>query len=278
MKLKQKVKELIEEWFFGLFTSWNFSSVFSYILGSRLIQKRLFQCSLVNGILFIGSIYIFDYIITPFLHSIFNTNDYFITLLFSSVYYLFWLFPLYIISFCLTTFWVQDIFNEGFKFCYHKKVPKLRVSYQRFISDQIKRIIIIGFFLVQILIISIIPYIGKLLEIIYVSWLYAYYCLEYRTIALRFSVQKSIRLFEVNSVFFSGFGFPFTLIVIFFPGMMSSGVFALIFPFLVLTSVPMKVGNKPNAFPVPIFAFPKLLYSIFTSFLNNYLNNLDKTS
>lgn len=51
------------------------------------------------------------------------------------------------------------------------------------------------------------------------------------------SSRKSIRFFEANWSYYFGFGFPFALALQLFPPLLSSGVYALLFPIFVCMSV-----------------------------------------
>jgi etoposide-induced 2.4 mRNA len=85
-----------------------------------------------------------------------------------------------------------------------------------------------------VFILSLIPIIGSALQIISLSWLYSYYCFEYKTDAMKIKLYKSIDMFEKNSAYYLGFGIIFTTSVYYFPGLMSSGVFSLLYPIIVI--------------------------------------------
>lgn len=93
-------------------------------------------------------------------------------------------------------------------------------------------------YLLQVMLVSMIPfYVGDILSLVLMSWLYSYYCFEYKIFALKLNTVESIQIFESNWAYYFGFGFFFSILLYINPGLVSSGVFALAFPFLVLTSV-----------------------------------------
>ena len=49
--------------------------------------------------------------------------------------------------------------------------------------------------------------------------------------------MNNIEFFEANFSYFFGFGFPFALVTSYFPSLLSMGVWAVLFPFFVLSSI-----------------------------------------
>ena len=86
---------------------------------------------------------------------------------------------------------------------------------------------------------EVLPYqfISTTFQLFTLSWLYSFYCFDYKIADLGLGTEKSIMIFESNWSFYAGFGFPFTLIIYFFPGLINSGLFALLFPILVCMSI-----------------------------------------
>eukprot|EP00268_Persea_americana_P059765 TRINITY_DN7379_c1_g1_i1.p1 TRINITY_DN7379_c1_g1~~TRINITY_DN7379_c1_g1_i1.p1 ORF type:complete len:142 (-),score=21.76 TRINITY_DN7379_c1_g1_i1:214-639(-) len=81
-----------------------------------------------------------------------------------------------------------------------------------------------------------IPYIGKAINFLLLSWMYAYYSFEYKWNLSELSLDKRLDFFESNWAFFAGFGSPCVLAIFFFPPLVSYGVMALLFPLFVLTA------------------------------------------
>ena len=141
----------------------------------------------------------------------------------------------------LSLFWVQDIFDETYKISNEKHKVKLKlrkISFFDTIANMIFRKGIMFIYLAQTMILGLIPYyIGDILSVIFLSWLYSYYCFEYKIFALNLNTEESIQVFEANWAYYLGFGLQFTVLLYMYPGLLSSGIFALFFPFLVLLSV-----------------------------------------
>jgi uncharacterized membrane protein len=94
-------------------------------------------------------------------------------------YYLFWIFPLYLVSMILSLFWVQDIFDEAYRLSNTKKKAKLKLrklSFLDTLANMIFRKGIMLIYLMQVMFISLLPfYVGDILSVIFLSWLYSYY-------------------------------------------------------------------------------------------------------
>lgn len=186
---------------------------------------RSVQCLVMNGVLFLGSMFLQGYF-----------NNWFLAL-----YYLCWIFPLYITSMVLSVFWIQDIFDEAYRISNQNKKDKLKLRKANILDTMANLVFrkgIMFIYLFQTMIISQLPfYLGDVLSVIFYSWLYSYYCFEYKIFALNLNTEESIQVFEANWAYYLGFGLLFTIILYSYPGLVSSGFFALLFPFLVLLSV-----------------------------------------
>mmetsp|Transcript_23425 Transcript_23425/g.25996 ORF Transcript_23425/g.25996 Transcript_23425/m.25996 type:complete len:218 (+) Transcript_23425:278-931(+) len=131
----------------------------------------------------------------------------------------------------LSLFWVQDIFDEAYNI-------SNKSTFFDTIANMLFRKGIMIIYLAQVMLISYLPfYLGDILSLVFLSWLYSYYCFEYKIFALNLNTMESIQVFESNWAYYLGFGLPFTSLLYMYPGLINSGIFALAFPFLVLVSV-----------------------------------------
>ena len=294
----------------GVKDSWNLLLPLKLILKSRFIMRKVLETIGVSGILFIGSILVYNKILFPlFSHisSITGEHVYIFEFLFSMISHLLWLYPLYLISFTLTTFWTQDIFDEALKIlsseispaqpqkrpektaqkstqnAHEKRAEKpsqkgshlnlefkhKKHSLHSAISNLLSRCIIMLIYLLELQLLSQIPVLGRIIEFVLLTWLYSYYCFEYRTFAMGINTLRSLSIFEWNSVYFCGFGMSFTVILLVFPGLMSCAVFCLLFPFVVLTSLGVTVQQE--GFKTPIFALCRYVHSFIMRYLKKIL-------
>lgn len=102
------------------------------------------------------------------------------------------------------------------------------------------------------------------------SWLNSLYCFEYTWASRQWSVDKTLGVIESHWAYFLGFGLPGTLLTLWFPHIISSGLYSLLFPFYVvaacyanpkppITGLGPKFAWIPNS--LPIFRLAKLLTS-----------------
>ncbi|RHZ13311.1 hypothetical protein DYB31_001210 [Aphanomyces astaci] len=96
---------------------------------SHIVRNRTVKCVMVNGIIFLGSIFFFDYVVIPIIHllglalkkheqptggtkdssSFHDTIDTIIFLVYQGL----WMYPIYCVSFILNTIWYQELAEEG---------------------------------------------------------------------------------------------------------------------------------------------------------------------
>lgn len=104
------------------------------------------------------------------------------------------------------------------------------------IGEQMYSILLLTFFFLEVYALGFVPYIGKTLSFFLLSWLYAYYCFEYKWNFTEVSLDKRLDFFQSNWAFFAGFGNPCVLASFFFSPLVGYGVMAILFPLFVLTA------------------------------------------
>ncbi|XP_048430557.1 protein EI24 homolog [Pyrus x bretschneideri] len=90
------------------------------------------------------------------------------------LFYVTWFYPLYIFSIILSNLW------------YELSTGKNR-------------------WLLQVYVTGYIPYVGKAVNFLLLSWMYAYYCFEYKWNFSEVRLEKRLDFFESNWAFFAGF-------------------------------------------------------------------------
>ena len=124
------------------------------------------------------------------------------------------------------------------------------------IRDEIYRLLLMVALLLQINCCYLIPVgistLGDIVAWVYLSWMYSFYCFEYKWLLSGWTLQQRISAFEGRWLYFFGFGTPCSLACYFFPGFASLGVFALIFPFFVMTAIASRKPPPPSSnWPFP---------------------------
>ncbi|DBA02885.1 TPA: LOW QUALITY PROTEIN: hypothetical protein N0F65_005912, partial [Lagenidium giganteum] len=211
--------------------------------------SRLCACFVLNGLIFLGSIFFFDRVVIPVIHlfgeilhhslayetsqaeSVRDRIDGFVFFLYQAL----WMYPIYCISFILNTIWYQEIADDGTFLQLHGKPSPVPVA--DMIRDELYRAILVAFFLTQTVLSYLFPIAGPACSFIHLSWLYSLYCYEYKWSLAGWSLERRLTHLERNWAYFAGFGSPFTLATFFVPNFVSKGIFALLFPVFLLQAI-----------------------------------------
>ncbi|CAI5728861.1 unnamed protein product [Peronospora destructor] len=242
-----------------------------FYLKSRLICVSSAKCFVLNGLIFLGSIYFFDQAVIPVIHlfgellhrsfsygtttqvgDVRDRVDGFVFLL----YQVLWMYPIYCISFILNTIWYQEIADDAYLQLHGKPSP---AAVTDMIRDEMYRAILVAFFLLQTVLSYLIPVVGPVMSFIHLSWLYSLYCFEYKWSLAGWSLERRLAHLEHNWAYFAGFGSPFTLATFFVPNFVSKGIFALLFPVFLLLAIacdPVSEGDDASK-KLPIFRFSR---------------------
>ncbi|KDO27425.1 hypothetical protein SPRG_07013 [Saprolegnia parasitica CBS 223.65] len=210
---------------------------------SPIIRKCSAKCLGLNGLLFLGSIFFFEFVVMPVIHLFGDVltaslsqhatdiaSDYYreqIDLVVFVLYQGLWMYPIYCISFILNTIWYQDIADDAYLLHYGQPRP---TAVREMIRDELYRAILVAFFLGQTMLSYFVPVVGPFLSFVYLSWLYALYCFEYKWSLHGWGLEKRLAIMEQHWAYFAGFGCPFTLATFFAPNFISKGLFAVFFP------------------------------------------------
>ncbi|KAH8956626.1 hypothetical protein BDL97_07G050700 [Sphagnum fallax] len=242
---------------------------------SRRVYVKTGQCFLLNGCIFLGSILVLQQLVVPTLRWLLNAQSQapsgsdgvdakgsgepvssMLQTLVVGLCYVFWLYPLYIISAIINCIWYNEIARHAFEILDEGGKPvsaqgsgKVKApgtlrsksstpieSIVLGIGEQIYSILMVSVFFVEVFAASFIPYVGPLLNFVLLSWLYAYYCFDYKWGFARWSLEKRLNFFETNWAFFAGFGSPCVIATFFFSPLVSAGVMAILFPLFVLVA------------------------------------------
>lgn len=236
---------------FGFLDSINLRRVLEYFLCSKKIRELFVYCFLLNAVLFTGMILGYEFFMNYIVMAD-NIIGYILIQfkwMFTIIYYPLLLIA-YLVSFILSSFWFLDIAEEAIsierRFFENKNFESAKVDNVTRIRNEIIRILLVLLFFVQILVCTYIPYFGNLIELLHYSFLYSLYCFEYKWGTDSY-LQKNLAFFEQNAPYFMGFGFIFALLTKFFPFLLSTGIYAILFPIFLLTAVratPPAVKNE----------------------------------
>ena len=103
--------ESIHHFLRGVLDSLRFPKAIHEIIMSPYLTYRTFQCVIINGGIYLGSVILYNIVVSTLFvdsSSTFFKALYFIT----SIIYQIWLLMVYLAAMILTTIWVQDIYDE----------------------------------------------------------------------------------------------------------------------------------------------------------------------
>ncbi|XP_041012736.1 protein EI24 homolog isoform X2 [Juglans microcarpa x Juglans regia] len=271
-----KLKQATLLWLEGFIEACCLHRVVILCLRSRKLLIRTGQCFLLNGFIFLGSIFVLNSVVIPMLQWIlpdqcshvnsqlpcsFDGILKFYSILRRGVvqlFYIFWFYPMYVFSIILSNIWYNDIAKFGFAAMgrsgpsrveptspsetstIHNTVHAERLAglggVMVGIGEQVYSILLLSFFFLEVFATGFIPYVGKVLNFLLLSWMYAYYCFEYKWNFSEVALDKRLYYFESNWAFFAGFGSPCVFAIFFFSPLVSYGVMAILFPLFVLSA------------------------------------------
>mmetsp|Transcript_30236 Transcript_30236/g.50809 ORF Transcript_30236/g.50809 Transcript_30236/m.50809 type:complete len:313 (-) Transcript_30236:135-1073(-) len=273
-KLKANVSCVCSVYSQGVLASFDALGCLEVYVHSRTVRLRTLQCFVLNGLVFLGSILLVELLVIPFARSFLlkpSADSPTLRALSTSVdafslalYHFLWLYPIYTISFLLSNIWYRDVATHAYRVRWGDPEPD-STSFKELIRlfvEQAFRLPLVSIFFIQAYALAFIPYAGTCLSCLSFAWLSALFCFEYKWQMQGWDLERRLNYVESNWAFFAGFGTPCTLATYFLPTFVSAGLFALVFPLLIVLAV---VSANPQPFPpsctlpshLPIFAFAK---------------------
>ncbi|KAG5384447.1 hypothetical protein IGI04_035917 [Brassica rapa subsp. trilocularis] len=275
-----KLKQVMLLWLEGFLEACSLHRVVILCHKSRKLLLRTGQCFLLNGLIFLGSLGVFKWFVNPALQWIlpdpcapvtsqdfcsYNGSYAFLRGGLLQLFYVFWFYPMYMLSFILSNIWYNDVAKYGFEAMEKSELRSAETFRQCDvpasvnmtnaerpssgfggvmidIGEQVYSILLLTFFFMEVYVVGVIPYIGKILNFLLLSWMYAYYCYEYKWNFLEIPLVKRLEFFESNWAFFAGFGSPGVLAIFFLSPLVSGALMAILFPLFVLTAT----GSGPD--------------------------------
>lgn len=218
------------------------------IQGSPKIKNKLVKIWCLNLVLIFGSMLIFE-IVSWLLSSI----DHRIILALEYIYYTLLVYPTYLISLLLNGHWYNKISQEAFSMrskeilkdnarqkpnatgnSLTRKLQKLDPLTR--LSNDLYRLLLGIIYLIQTSLITRFPFIGQILFLISISWLYSLYSFEYVWAIFDFSQQDRLNYFSKRWLYFIGYGLPLALCTLFVKTLLRDVIFAIVFPLLIVNS------------------------------------------
>jgi len=241
-QIGDQIQDAAKVWLCGVRDAVTLSHFPRFFISSRVIRMRTLHCFMLNGVIFLGSIYLFNCAIGPALgvlrrlvqdEAAWATD--FIGSSFSILYKVLWIYPIYCISFVLNTVMYQEVADEALSFNIGQRRSEAAPVLARVI-DETFRVLLNLVYIVEINLLYYIPIVGPPLYFLHSCWLASIYCFEYRWVHLRWGSNARLDYFERHWLYFAGFGFPVSVVSFVSPRFVDTGVFALLFPLCILTA------------------------------------------
>lgn len=228
------------------------------LVRSAKIRRLLAQCLLLNGLIFLGSIYVFhnivSYILGWGLSSLFHpdSNERTVERIqnwIEWIYFVLWIIPMYVLSFVLNTLWYQDIARESMKVFPQSSSASSSSSSSITITSEIVQMIFRSLFNLIFLLYLCVLYRWRWIYALHLGWLVAYNSFEYRWISEKKSFDEKINIFEKGYIYFLSFGLPLSLFAVQFPSVVESGLISLVLPLLIMSA--STAGKAPLVISLP---------------------------
>ncbi|KAK6945456.1 hypothetical protein RJ641_013000, partial [Dillenia turbinata] len=255
--MRAKSKQALLLWFEGFREACCLHRVIIYCFRSRMLLIRTGQCFLLNGFIFLGSIFILKSVVMPILQWILPDQCLnlcsqelcslggilkfysFLRVGLIQLFYVLWFYPLYL-----------DIAKHGYIAMGSEKhadatskekallTSKSMTQKDKMdglggvmigVGEQTYSVLLLTFFFLEVYATGVIPFLGKGLNFLLLSWIYKWNLSGV-------SLDKRLDFFESNWAFFAGFGNPCVLASFFFSPLVGYGVMAILFPLFVLTA------------------------------------------
>lgn len=259
----EHLREAASVWLSGVKDAVMLHHCVFFFARSDVVRFRTLQCFVLNGVIFLGSILLFNFAIDPTLgvmRRLVREDEAwaadFVAASFSVLYKVLWIYPIYCISFVLNTVMYQEIADSALALR-QQKPSKPTQHLERLINETF-RVLLNAVYIVEMNLLYYIPIAGPPLYFVHSCWLASVYCFEYRWVHLRWTSNARLDYFERHWLYFAGFGFPVSFISFISPRFIDAGVFALFFPLLVLTATiaePKELKRAPALLQqLPVFA------------------------
>lgn len=242
------------------------------------VTHRVFQCCVLNGIVFGLSLFLFNYVFQPVLKhclSFFMGERagaiwVYVQPTMSYLFELIWVIPLFLLSKVINVFWFQDIADSAYR--QRQGRPQGISNFSKYLSDMFISIVIEFFFLIQASLMRMLPLMGIniMISCVHLCLLNSLYAFEYRWYNMGFELYKRLSFIEENWPYFLGFGMPLTFITMYTPSLYVSGcLFAVLFPVFIISAneadpVVNPTGCSLQLFSLVVWLSNKIIQSLVT--------------
>jgi len=194
-----------------------------------------------------------------------ETSRFLVDTVFSWLYHIFWLWPIYGLGFIINSIWYQGIVDATYDLVHDKNIG--RVAKMDFVVEKFYYAFLTVGFYIQMYLVTFIPIVGDFIGFVHFCWLYSLYSFDYKWEKQGRKLTERLQYLERRWPYFLGFGFPLAALSAYFPWIVHQGLIALTAPVFIMLAImaePVKIGDGPNAQPqenlvlrLPIYWFPR---------------------
>ncbi|CDW56567.1 EI24 domain containing protein [Trichuris trichiura] len=211
-----------------------------------LIARRLVQSVILN----LGCILLLHCVLFPTINWGPHSN---VVTIFLNIT---WVMPLFFLTRILNIFWFQDI-AQAVLLRRRIGTTIFTQSYSSYLADLLMSTIVEFLFLLQTYVVGLlpIPVVSKILSVVHMSLLYSLYAFEYLWMNQGVSLSTRLRVIQRQWPYFFGFGLSLSLLTACTSSIfISSCVFGIFFPVLILSSFLAKPPSVRHWMPINFFA------------------------
>uniref|UniRef100_A0A6P7FZ24 Etoposide-induced protein 2.4 homolog isoform X1 n=2 Tax=Diabrotica virgifera virgifera TaxID=50390 RepID=A0A6P7FZ24_DIAVI len=230
------------------------------------VIKRIMQCGTLNGIIFLSSLLLFEYVFLPSVNQslgyVYGRESFmgkriwsWIETIVSIIFKTIWVIPLFLLSKVVNALWFQDIADSAYR--HSRGRPVFSQSLSKVLADSIFSVLIQLLFLIQATAVSYIPIymVGYTLSLAQMCMLYSLYAFEYKWFNMGWELHKRLSFIETHWPYFMGFGLPMAIVTQLSDSWVISGcVFSVLFPFFIISGNEANPILNTSGFPLHFFA------------------------
>jgi etoposide-induced 2.4 mRNA len=253
------------------------------------IRAMTARCVLLNGVLFLGSMLLFDFVVHPLVVALFGSASAVPAKAITFLYHVLWLYPVYIVTFVASSSLHSRIAREAMSKIHRGGGSgggsgtggggeSSSASFAGAMADAVYKMLLYLAVLVQTMACDLlVPYVGWIFSLALTSLVYSFLAFDIKW-SFEFTawrLRRRIEEFEARWAFFLGFGLPFTLTNMYFPLLVNCGIYSLLFPFFLMMVAPAKERDN-TCVPLRVFKPAAWITSLLSSAVQRIFDSKSK--
>ncbi|KAL6766501.1 PIG8 [Auxenochlorella protothecoides x Auxenochlorella symbiontica] len=241
----------------GLRDAASFHRCIAYFVYDHRILTKTIQCTVLNGVVFLGSVLLVRHGLRPLLATTLSAllgqgPGSAATSLLMGAYGALWVLPAHVVSLLINTLWYAELAEltiaAGQRQALVRRAERLGegLSTRRspikaripdpmtLISESVYRILLLCAISLQTFVLDLLPVVGRATSVALMAWLYALYSFDYKWAAHGVPLITRVSFFETHWAYFAGFGLLPILPVLLTSFFIGSAVVGVAFPLFII--------------------------------------------